>query len=118
MNIPFRHVRKSPQPFELSSERVTISGTLWHKEATLFQMRASLRGKVTVECDICAEQYDIMLDDDIELLLSDGIFSGTEHGLDVVEMDEHIDMDALLHSEVELIRSDYHRCEKCTENDL
>lgn len=118
MEIPFRHVGKTPQPFELKQGSVTLKGTLWHKEGDLFQMQATLQGKVTVTCDICAEQYDIMVDDDIELLLHDGIYHGSEEALDVVEMDERIDMDGLLHSETELIRSDYHRCDACTDGTL
>jgi len=118
MKIPFRHIGKIPQPFDLGVEGVSLKGTLWHKEGELFQMQADLQGKVTVQCDICAEQYDIMLDDDIELLLSDGIYSGMEQELDIVEMAEHVDMDELLHSEVELIKSDYHKCNACLDDGL
>jgi hypothetical protein len=118
MLIPFRHVGKTPHSFELSKDDVTLKGTLRHKEGDLVQMQARLQGKVSVECDICAKQYDIMVDDDIDLLLYDGIYHGSEYGLDVVEMDGQIDMDELLHSETELIRSDYHRCDACTDETL
>ncbi len=118
MYIPFRHVGKTPQPFELAREDITLKGTLAHKEGALFQMKALLEGRLSVACDICAEQFDIMLDDKIDLLLFDGIYSGSDNGLDIVEMDDKIDMDELLHSEIELIKSDYHRCEQCRENNL
>lgn len=95
-----------------------LKGTLSHKEGALFQMKAVMEGRLSVTCDICAEQFDIMLDDKIDLLLFDGIYRGSDNGLDIVEMDDKIDMDELLHSEIELMRSDYHRCEQCKEKNL
>lgn len=118
MQISFRHVGKTPQPFELSKGDITLQGTLRHKDVDLVEMQARLHGKVAVECDLCAEQYDIMVDEDIGLLLHDGIYRGSDQGLDVVEMDGLIDMDTLLYSETELIRSDYHRCDACADETL
>lgn len=81
-------------------------------------MQAHLDGKLTVSCDICAEQFDIMLNDEIKLLLSNGIYRGSVNELDVVEMDGSVDMDELLHSEIGLIKSDYHRCELCKKQNF
>jgi len=113
MNIPFRHLGKIPQPFEISKDDIHLSGTLLRKEGDLFLMQAHMNGKLSVFCDICAEQFDIMLDDEINLLLSDGIYRGSVSELDVVEMNGSVDMDELLHSEIGLVKSDYHRCELC-----
>ena len=113
MNIPFRHIGNTPREFEINSEGITMKGTLVLKERNLISMKAHLSGKISLPCDICAEEFDTMLDDEVELLLSNGIFDGSDDLLDVVEMSDPIDMDALLHSEIELIRSDYHRCETC-----
>ncbi len=113
MNIPFRRIRMTPQEFEVTQENVTFKGTLVFKRRDLVFMQAQLQGKVSVPCDICAEQFDIMLDDEVELLLSDGIYNGSDEQFDVIEMNDIIDIDELLSAEIELIRSDYHSCGNC-----
>ena len=116
MNIPFRRITKTPQEFEVSSEGVTIKGTLTHKGRDLVIMKAHLSGNLNLPCDICAEHFDTVLDDEVELLISDGVFEGSDDNYDVVEMQDTIDMDELLHSEIELIKSDYHSCNNCKES--
>ncbi len=115
MNLPFRRITQTPQEFEVSSGDVTLQGTLALKGRDLVLMKARLSGTLRLPCDICAEPFDTVLDEELELLLSDGVFEGSEDNLDVVEMHNGtIEMDELLHSEIELIRSDYHSCENCT----
>jgi uncharacterized metal-binding protein YceD (DUF177 family) len=115
MNIPFRRITATPQPFEIGSEGVILKGTLESKGRDLVLMKAHLSGTLRLPCDICAEPFDTALDEEVELLLSDGVFEGSDDDFDVVEMHNGtIDMDELLHSEIELIRSDYHSCENCT----
>ena len=115
MNIPFRRIGKTPQAVEVSHEDVVLKGTLVLKQRDLVLMQTQLQGKISVPCDICAEQFDIMLDDEVRLLLSDGIYNGFEDELDIVEMQDSINMDELLHSEIELIKSDYHICDNCKQ---
>jgi uncharacterized metal-binding protein YceD (DUF177 family) len=113
MNIPFRRITKIPQEFEISSEGVTLKGTLTFKGRNLVTMNAHLSGKLQLPCDICAEQFDMPVEEELDLLLSDGVYEGSEDNFDVVEMDGVIDMDEIIHSEIELIRSDYHSCNNC-----
>ena len=114
MNIPFRRITQTPQEFEASSEGVTLKGTLALKRHDLVLMKAHLSGSLRLPCDICAEPFDTVLDEELELLLSDGVFEGSDGDYDVVEMEGSvIDTDELLHSEIELIRSDYHSCDNC-----
>jgi uncharacterized metal-binding protein YceD (DUF177 family) len=113
MNIPFRRITKTPSEFEVSSNGVTLKGTVVFKERNLALLQAQLQGEIELTCDICAEDFATMLNEKIELLISDGIYKGFDENLDVVEMRDSIDFDALLNSEIELIRSDYHSCEKC-----
>jgi uncharacterized metal-binding protein YceD (DUF177 family) len=113
MNIPFRRISKTPQEVEITSEGVTLKGTLALKSRDLVIMKAHLSGKLQLPCDICAEHFDTVLDEELELLLSDGVFEGSDDDYDVVEMEGSIDMEELLHSEIELIKSDYHSCDNC-----
>lgn len=117
MNIPFRRIGSTPQEFEVTNGAATLKGTLVFKQRNLVLMNAHLEGKVSVPCDICAEQFDIMLDDEVDLLLSDGIYNGSDETFDVIEMNDNIELDALLHSEIELVRNDYHSCENCIDKE-
>jgi uncharacterized metal-binding protein YceD (DUF177 family) len=114
MNIPFRRITTTPQEFEVSSEGVTLKGTLTLKRRELVLMEARLSGNLNLPCDICAEPFDTVLDEEVSILLSDGVFEGLDDDYDVVEMQGSIDLDELLHSEIELIRSDYHSCGSCS----
>lgn len=114
MGIPFRRITATPQPFEAAADGATLQGTLISKGRGLVLMRARLAGTLKLPCDICAEPFDVVLDETLELLLSEGVFKGSEEDLDVVEMHQGIiDLDEVLHSEIELIRSDYHSCPNC-----
>jgi uncharacterized metal-binding protein YceD (DUF177 family) len=114
MNIPFRRIGATPQSFEVSKDGVALKGTLVSKRRGLVFLKAYLKGSLTLPCDICAEPFDTVLDEALELLLSDGVFEGSDDDIDVVEMHQGmIDLDEVLHSEIELIRSDYHSCPNC-----
>ena len=113
MNIPFRRITKTPTEFEVESDGVTLKGTVVFKERNLALLQAELSGEIVLTCDICAEDFATMLNEKIELLVSDGIYKGFDETYDVVEIEDVLDLDALIHSEIELIRSDYHSCENC-----
>jgi len=113
MNIPFRRITKTPTEFEVESDGVTLKGTVVFKERNLVLLQAQLQGEIELTCDICAEDFATILNEKIELLVSDGIYQGFDENLDVVEMRDNIDFDELLHTEIELIRSDYHSCQNC-----
>lgn len=113
MKIPFRRITSLPQNFEVTEEGSALEGTMVQKERGLVFIDAHLNGRISVTCDRCAEEFDIMSDEKVELLVSDGLYNGTHDDYDVIEMPDEIDLDALIHSEIELVRSDYHVCEQC-----
>lgn len=113
MNIPFRRITKTPTEFETSSEGVTLKGSVVFKERNLALLQAELSGEIILTCDICAEDFATMLNEKIEMLVSDGVYNGFDETFDVIEIQETLDFDELIHSEIELIRSDYHSCENC-----
>ena len=117
MNIPFRRITKTPTAFEVNAEGVTLKGEITFTERNLALLDAVLSGEIILTCDICAEDFATMLNEKIELLISDGIYKGFDERLDVVEVDQTIDFDALLESEIELIRNDYHSCESCKKQE-
>lgn len=115
MKIPFRKVTKTPLDFEIKSEQITFKGYLQYDSGKLVLLKATLSGSLEVNCDICAKSFEFPIDDDIEFFISDGIYKSSEDSLlDVVEsLDSFIDLEEILNSEVELIKSDYFICPEC-----
>ncbi len=114
MKFPFRKVGNTPQDFTISKENTTFKGTLKHFRNGLIMLNAHINGTLNVSCDICAENFDTILDEELEFLLSDGIFNGHDEDYDVVEfLDGMIDIDEILSSELQSLKSDYHTCSKC-----
>ncbi|MBA1438187.1 MAG: hypothetical protein FAF05_04235 [Epsilonproteobacteria bacterium] len=120
MKILLRKVTKSPSDFEILSEDITFKGYLEYHSPKLTRLHAKLQGDVAKPCDICAEDMSVSVDEEVEFFISDGIYQQDDTPLefDVVEsFDENADIDALMQSEVEMIKSDYHTCENCKDKD-
>ncbi len=115
MKIQLRKVTKTPLDFEVKSDEITFKGYLEYHGGKLILLKANLNGLLTRECDTCAEKFKMPLDEKIEFFISDGIYEDEDNiELDVVESFNGIaDIEELLASEVELIKSDYCSCENC-----
>jgi len=115
MKILLRKVTKTPLDFEVESNEITFKGYLAYHSGKLILLRADLRGSLQKSCDVCGEEFKLAVDENIEFFISDGIYeSNNDTELDVVEsFDGNADMEELLNSEIELIKSDYHSCDSC-----
>jgi len=115
MKIQLRKVTKTPLDFEVKSDEITFKGYLEYHGGKLILLKANLSGLLEKSCDICAEEFKMPLDENIEFFISDGIYEDDSNiELDVVESFDGIaDIEELLASEIELIKSDYHSCENC-----
>lgn len=119
MKFSLRKVTKTPLEFELRSDEVTFKGYLEYHSGKLILLHASLKGSLEKPCDICAEEFALSVDEKIDFFISDGVFEGADSlEFDVVEsFDGNADIEELLHSEIELIKSDYHTCESCAQRE-
>jgi len=117
MNIPFRRITSTPTEFKVDSEGVTLEGEVVFTERNLALLKAELSGEIYLTCDICAEDFATMLNEKIELLISNGIYKGFNETYDVVEIEESLDLNEFIYSEVELIKNDYHSCESCKKQE-
>ncbi len=115
MKITLRKVTNTPLDFEIKSNEITFKGYLEYHSGKLILLKADLIGTLDTLCDICGEEFNLPVDEKIEFFISDGIYEDDSNiELDVVEsFDSLADLDELLHSEIELIRSDYHSCKNC-----
>jgi serine/threonine protein phosphatase PrpC len=116
MKIVLRKVSNTPLDFEVKSDKITFKGYLQYYANKLILLKAKLSGKIDTDCDVCADKFKLNVDEDIEFFISDGIYKNSEDTLllDIVEsLNSTVDLEELMNSEIELIKSDYHRCEKC-----
>jgi len=119
MRIVLRKVTKTPLDFEVESDEITFKGYLGYHNAKLILLKAVINGRLKKSCDLCAEDFYLEVNEDVEFFINDGIFEDDGNTiLDVVEsLNGNVDIEELLHSEIELIKSDYHLCDNCKESD-
>ncbi len=115
MKVTLRKVTKTPLDFEVKSNEITFKGYLEYHGGKLILLKATLTGLLEITCDSCAEEFKMPVDEEVEFFISDGIYEDENSvELDVVESFDGIaDIDGLLNSEIELIKSDYHSCDEC-----
>jgi len=118
MQITLRKITKTPLDFEIKSGEIIFKGYLEYHSGKLILLKANLSGLLEKTCDICAEEFMMPLNEEIEFFISDGIYEDDNNiNLDVVEsLNDIVNMEELLASEIELIKSDYSSCENCKQN--
>ena len=115
MKVTLRKITKTPLDFDIKSNEITFKGYLQYHAGKLILLHADLKGEIDTQCSQCGEDLKVPVDETVEFFVSDGLYDDdAEIDLDVVEsLDSTADLDELLHSEIELIKSDYHSCENC-----
>jgi len=117
MKIVFKKIPQSGVDFETSFETIKFYGQLEKKSKNLVQCSGKLEGTLTCQCDRCGENLSLHVDEKIDLFASDGLYESGEELLEVMEFfDETVDLDTILQSEMETLKSDYHYCSTCNEN--
>lgn len=118
MVIEFRKVAQTSKSFEDQLDSVKIEGTFCRMSPRLIEIDSRLHGKTAVECSRCGDTFDTTIDEEIEFLISDGLYNDDESlkNLDkvIIEVDNHtIDFKDIINSELESFKLDYHVCDKC-----
>jgi len=115
MKVVLRKVTKTPLDFEVISNEITFKGYLEYHAGKLILLKANINGLLERPCDICAEEFKLPINEEVEFFISDGVYEdNNDIELDVVEsFDGILDIEELLDSEIELIKSDYHSCDSC-----
>jgi len=107
--------------FEILSNSVKFLGTFSKISSNLTKINSSLLGDCSVDCCKCGEIITINLDEKINFLVSDGIYSSDDRKDEeyvIIESKDHIlDFDEILHSELESLKSEYYICDICKKND-
>tara|TARA_B110000046_G_C12751065_1_gene296737 strand:+ start:80 stop:463 length:384 start_codon:yes stop_codon:yes gene_type:complete len=120
MKIEFRKIPLQETEFEIISNSVKFLGTFSKISSKLAKIKSRVTGNYDVDCCKCAVTFSQAIDNQINFLASDGIYSSEqeEEELVIIEVEEHImDFDEILHSEIESLKSEYHVCDACKKND-
>jgi hypothetical protein len=120
MKIEFRKLPIDTNEFEISSNSVKFLGTFSKITSNIAKIDTTLIGDCDVDCCKCGNMLTISLDEKVNFLVSDGIYtkdSRDDEERIVIELEDHIlDFDELLHSEIESVKSEYYVCDTCKEH--
>jgi len=118
MKIEFRKLPFTEKEFNNEFDSVNLEGSFCRISSTLAKVNATLVGNTSVDCCRCGDEYTILVDEKLNFLLSDGVYSGIESDELVFEIENStIDFDEICESELSSIKSDYHICDKCLKNE-
>jgi uncharacterized metal-binding protein YceD (DUF177 family) len=117
MKIEFRKVPFTPKEFKTESNSVKIEGTFCKISPSLVKIDSKLTGNTTVNCIRCGEEDTITLNENMNFLLSDGIYKSDSHNDEEID-DNIIDFDEIIESEISSIYTDYHICSNCADSDF
>ncbi|PUE63577.1 hypothetical protein [Arcobacter caeni] len=116
MKIEFRKVPQVSKELEIVHNSVKIEGTFCKISQSLVKIDAVLQGSTDIDCCRCGETEEIEVDEELHLLLSDGIYKNDESEYLVIEVEDSIiDFDEIIQSELNSIKSDYYLCDKCAQ---
>jgi len=119
VKIEFRKIPLEKSEFEISSNSVKFLGTFSKISSKLAKINSKTIGNCEVDCCKCGISFEIAINNEIQFLVSDGIYSSdNDEEFVIIEVEEHIlDFNEVLHSEIESLKSEYHVCDACKNND-
>jgi len=119
VKIEFRKIPLQESEFEIDSNSVKFLGTFSKISSKLARIDSKIFGTCDVDCCKCGVTFNIPVDLEIKFLLSDGIYSSGNDDEEyvIIEVEEHIlNFNEILHSELESLKSEYHVCDACQNN--
>lgn len=118
MQIEFKKIPTTGVSFEVSLEDIVVVGNATKIDKTMVRIAGTMSGKVAHTCDRCASEFNLKVDEKVEVFASDGLYEDKsgEDLLNIVEFfDGSINFDTILQSELEALKSDYHYCGGCEQ---
>ncbi|PAF52856.1 hypothetical protein [Helicobacter sp. 13S00477-4] len=114
MKIEMRKITQIPKSFLIESAGIRFAGEISRKTTKLFELKGFLTGDLELICDVSGENFLKSFNEPLVLYISDGFWDmqSQNHHLndfDVIEFfDGFVDMNFILQSEIESIKTDYH----------
>lgn len=117
MTIQFSKVLQAGKPFYEEANGVTFDGVLQKSGSHSVNLQGEIKGTVAVQCNRCGASLDYPWETPLKLTITDQVIE-TKDDLDIIEfLDGKIDLSFILQSEVNALKSAYHYCEECEQND-
>ena len=117
MRVTFHYEEKKDTPFHEEADGVIFDGVLQKTGSHSVNLQGEIKGTVAVQCNRCGTSIDYLLETPLKLTISDQVIE-TKDDLDLIEfLDGKVDISFILQSEVNALKSAYHYCEQCEQND-
>lgn len=117
MKIEFKKVPQTAKEFIALFNSVKIEGIFCKISPSLVKVEAVLKGNTEIDCCRCGASEIVEVNEELKLLLSDGIYNGDEEEFLIIEVENSlIDFDEIIESELNSIKSDYYICKDCLQN--
>jgi uncharacterized metal-binding protein YceD (DUF177 family) len=115
IKIPFDDTLKRELQLSDDSGEIKAEFEFTQKEKNLALCKILITGKLNTNCNTCFVEVQKELNEQIEVLIKNGIYKGFDDNYDVIEvLDGQINLEEMLHSEIEILKDDYDYCEKCS----
>lgn len=113
MKIEIRKISFTPKEFERKfeneGENIVFNGVFYRTTGKTVKIEGNLTGTMILECNRTLEPFVHEVNEKLYFLVTEGLYKGFDEKYDIVEsFDGFVDFDALIESELESIRFDYH----------
>lgn len=117
MQILFRKIHETRNPFDLTIEGARCHGEFWRSGKHAVTLHGRIEGRTAMSCDRCGCDYEKPIDETFRIEVVDRPFK-VDESLDVVECpDGIVDFDDIFESEINAIKSEYHLCPDCSKDE-
>ncbi len=117
MQILFRKIHTAKNPFDLMVEGTRCHGEFWRNGKHEVTIEGKIAGETELVCDRCGRPYRQRVDEDFSVEVVDRPLK-VDESLDVIECSDGIvDFDGIFQSELTAMKSEYHLCPDCDEDE-
>ncbi len=117
MKVSFTSLYKEGFESSLQKDDVEFSFSTQKVSRDLIKCKGKIFGQTKHICDRCGDEFLLQIDEDIEVLVSDGFAKPSKEELqNIIEFfDGFVDFDEVFISELQAIKCDYFYCKNCND---
>ncbi len=119
MKIEFKKVPFTQKSFNFIANSVKLEGTFCRISPTLVKIKGTLDGQIKVDCCMCGKEFETEISEELDLVISQGLFEAEAKFDEIIieTMDDFVDFEEIVESEIESIKADYFVCDVCAKTD-
>lgn len=117
MKILFDKIGHNEKPFDQEISGIVANGTLVKSGYHRVMLQGKMAGTLEFACSSCGTEIFQEISVPLKLTISDQIIEDKDD-LDIIEfLNGEIDISFIIESEINSLKSDYHYCTECDNND-